>query len=1030
MNSANLAITLFGEFSLIRADQSAVHFAGDKPISLLAYLLLHRETTVSRQHLAFTLWPDSSESQARTNLRNLFFTLRQTLPNADTYLLADSVTLQWRSDAPISLDVADFEAAIAQAKTDASPDDKISSLETAVSLYKGDLLPGNYDDWIMPIRESLRQSYLDALYQLVALLEEQQDYRAAIGYSQRLLQLDPLDETAYVQLMRLYARSGDRAGVRRVYETCQATLRRELDVEPSSATQAAYEQLLRLEATVTAIHPPSSLAMPTTLTPKPLPMPATPFIGREVELAQIAELLADPACRLITIVGPGGIGKTRLALQTAVAHQALFSDGVAFVPLAAVTEGIHIISAVAESLNMTFSGQYDSQTQVFNFLHRKKMLLVLDNVEQLLAEIDLLSDLLQATVDVVLVVTTRERLNLHEEWLFPVDGLPLPSADDTAVTENTAVRLFLQSATRQLTNFEANAADLQAICRICELVDGMPLGLELAATWIRLLSCAEIVQELEQGIDFLTASHRNLPSRHQSIRAVFDYSWNLLTPAEQQLFIQLSIFRGGFTREAAQQVAGGATLRLLASLVDKSFIRPAQSGRHTIHELVRQYAADKLNAQPELQQATADRHSTYFMRLMARQEGPICSPQQKEVLNRIAADFNNLLLAWEWAAQQQKVSRLRAASWPFWYSFELRGTYQEGEDALKRAETILKGSLTNRGTEPDELIILCARLQALRAFFSFRCGRNDEAVAALTQAIAILRQHHDEDALADALWTYGALCWVAGQFATGADALREALTLSNKFERPWPIIVNRIFLGIVLHELGQYDEAYSLLSEGLAQAQNLGDPRPITFATSFLSRTAQALGRTEEMIALLQAGLQQAVAMNDRFAIGLSCEQLGQVALLGGQPEEAFSYFGQSIAIYRDTGDNWSLARVLNHRADAHMQTGDWAPAEADYREALATAVASETWPFALQALHGLARIFAGQNNFQGVSALTTIILQQSPSSTLQAEVEALWQSAQAKLTPEEQTAVLTWIGERPLPDLAEAILQNKLPIA
>ena len=336
MANSRLQITLFGEFGLVHAGQPAPTFSGERPIALLAYLLLHRQTAVSRQHLAFTLWPDSSDSQARANLRNLFYTLRQTLPDADSYLAADAMTLQWRSDADFTLDVAEFEAALASAKTAVTDQEKLDWLETAVSLYKGDLLPGNYDDWIIPLRETLRQAYLDALHYLVGLLEQAGDYRAAARTVQRLIQHDPLDEPAYVQLMRLHALSGDRAGVRRVYEQCVLILQRELEVEPGSATQVAYEQLLRLEAppatlptwpTEPAGQMTPSVAPRQAIQPAPLPVSATQFIGREAELAQIAERLAEPACRLLTIVGPGGIGKTRLALQTAGGHRPVFADG-------------------------------------------------------------------------------------------------------------------------------------------------------------------------------------------------------------------------------------------------------------------------------------------------------------------------------------------------------------------------------------------------------------------------------------------------------------------------------------------------------------------------------------------------------------------------------------------------------------------------------------------------------------------------------------------------------------------------------
>lgn len=1032
MVASHLTITLFGEFSLTPNDKLPVGFAGDRPISLLAYLLLHRRTAVSRQHLAFTLWPDSSDSQARANLRNLLFTLRQTLPQADSYLVSDSMTLWWRPEADFSLDVADFEDALAAAGTAASPADRVFYLETAIGLYKGDLLPNNYDDWIIPLREELRQNYLDALHQLVNLLEQQQEYRPAARYAQRLLQQDPLDETAYILLMRLHAQSGDRAGVRRVYETCVATLRRELGVEPSPATRSAYEQLLRLEAS--ARDGDVSLPQPPTpvLAPRPLPTWTTPFIGREAELARIAEMLADPSCRLLTIVGMGGIGKTRLALQTAIGHQRVFSDGVAFVPLEAVNETIRVISATAAALNLTFSGQADPQEQLFNYLSHKEMLLVLDNVEGFLDDIDLLAELLKTTTSIVLVVTSRERLNLRGEWLFPLEGLPIPEnvnwAAPETINENPVVRLFVQSARRLLPEFVPDMDDLKAICRLGELVNGMPLALELAASWVRLLSCAEIADELEQGIDILAASHRDVLPRHQSIRAVFDYSWDLLAADEQRTLAQLSVFHGGFTREGAQQVTG-ATLPLLASLVDKSLVRPAIAGRHMMHDLVRQYAADQLAAQPELRQATILRHSNYFLGLLVEQEAALCSPRQKELLFNLTAGISNILRAWQWAAQQHNLAQLRAASWPFWYYFELRGMFRVGEFAFRQAEEALKVALVQQERPPADLLVALANVQTHRAYFSFRCGNTTEATQTLEKVIAVLRQNEDEDALCDALLLQASVHWFSGQIAEAAEVTREALDISHRSQRPWQISVHTAALGVMLHELGDYDQAYELLSEALAQAQALGDPRAISYATSYLGRTTQTLGRTAETAALQLDGLRLATEMNDRFGMALAWEQLAKGALANGNYDEACRSFDESIALFRVMGDEQSLARMLNQLGDARAQAGEPGLAEGHFREALALAAASENWLMAFQALSGLAQLFANQGKDSLAWGLATILGQQPVPLGIEAQAEALKQAIQPNLAPDQRAAIEAWIGERPLSSLIQDISEDKLPV-
>ncbi|MCB0105419.1 MAG: AAA family ATPase, partial [Caldilineaceae bacterium] len=399
-----LQIQLLGDFRLTYGDELLTSLNAERPQSLLAYLLLHRRAPQPRQHIAFLLWPDSSESQARSNLRNLLHGLRQSLPDADTFLLADTLTLQWNPDAPFALDVAAFDAALAQAVNVTDPAVIRRHLETAVDCYGGDLLPGNYDDWILALREELRRRQVDALYQLVGLLEQAGEYRTAQRYVQRLLLQDPLDEAAYVLQMRLCALSGDRTGIRRAYHSCVDVLGRELDVEPSPATQAAYDEYLRL--------PPPASTITVALTPLPsdtilsdsdtasmratghtplavtraraLPAPRTNFLGRKRELAELALHLAEPHCRLLTVIGPGGVGKTRLALETAKGHQPVFADGVAFVPLAPLESVDQIVTAIADALHISCQGAESPLDQLLDFLHDKEMLLLLDNFEHLL----------------------------------------------------------------------------------------------------------------------------------------------------------------------------------------------------------------------------------------------------------------------------------------------------------------------------------------------------------------------------------------------------------------------------------------------------------------------------------------------------------------------------------------------------------------------------------------------------------------------------------------------------------------------
>lgn len=338
--------------------------------------------------------------------------------------------------------------------------------------------------------------------------------------------------------------------------------------------------------------------MAMTVSRNKLPAQLTSFIGREAELCAVAELLANPACRLLTLVGAGGIGKTRLAIEVAFRVAQHFADGVCFIPLQAVPSPDLLTPAIVDALAIPRSGQADLLSHVLTYLHDKHLLLVLDNVEHLLDAIGVLTAILQAAPAVTLLVTSREVLHLQEEWLYRIDGLAVPAdAHADAWANCDAVRLFVERA-RQVRHDLALETEAAAVVRICRLVEGMPLALEVAAAWLSTLSCAEVADEIQRSLDFLSTTLRDVPERHRSMRAVFDHSWQRLSPEERAVFMRLSVFRGGFNRAAAEVVAG-ATLPLLTALVGKSLLRwEFDRRRYQIHGLLRQYAAEQLAQSP------------------------------------------------------------------------------------------------------------------------------------------------------------------------------------------------------------------------------------------------------------------------------------------------------------------------------------------------------------------------------------------------------------------------------------------------
>lgn len=560
-----LDIQLLGDFRLGCDGAPVTSINSPRLQALLAYLVLHRAVPQARQQIAFLFWPDFPETNARNNLRQLLFEFRRALPNAEGFLDMDGSMLQWRSDAPFSLDVAEFESALAaaeQAEQNRDQESEQAALEASALLYRGDLLPSCYDDWIVPARETLRQKSITALERLIELQEQQRDYRKALSHAQHLLRQDPLHEATYRHLMRLHALSGDRAGVVRVYNTCVQVLQRELSVQPSPGTRAEYEHWLKeslspSRATDRALLPPA--------TPRRhnLPFQLTNFIGRERESSQVKELIATH--RLVTLTGSGGVGKTRLALRVAADVLETFSDGVWLVDLAPLSDPALVPQAVATALEIREAPGSPLLNTLADYVRGKRLLLILDNCEHLGEPVRRLAKTLVETApNLRILATSRESLGIAGEVTWRVPSLPMPEghsleeraspSTSASIMQFESLQLFVDRATAVLPTFTVTDANASEVGKICYQLDGIPLAIELAAARVKMLSPQQIAARLDRCFDLLTVGSRTALPRHQTLRATMDWSYQLLVEGERVLLDRLSVFAGSFSIETVEQV--------------------------------------------------------------------------------------------------------------------------------------------------------------------------------------------------------------------------------------------------------------------------------------------------------------------------------------------------------------------------------------------------------------------------------------------------------------------------------------------
>ncbi len=973
---SHLSLFLLGLPRIETATETPITFRSRKEMALLAYLAVEHCHAHSRTALAGLFWPESGEVEARRNLRVTLSRLRKAIaadkPN-NPPLLTTRTTIQFNADSQSWSDVA----AYAELLTAADGHDhagvitcsaSLHRLERAVTLYRGDFLAGFYlegcpefEEWQLMQRERYRGGVLDALQRLASASSAAGDYCATHRHALRQLELDPLREHAYRQAMEALVHLQQYNEALVYFKRCRRILREELSVEPAAETTAladwVREQRLRHAPTDQADkgapasasterrepHAPlTNAAAEASGEPKAEPesnaiarphnlhQHLTPFIGRETELALLHERLASRAYRAINIVGPGGIGKSRLALHAAAQQLHHFADGVYFVALAQIQDRADVPAAIADALATPLIGNTQPpEQQLIDRLRQRETLLILDNLEHLLGVTRLLLRILQEAPNVVLLITSRERLNVQAEDLITLHGLPVPPNTEPGAIEPgdalhyAAVRLFVDRARRLRKSFQLNAENVTDVVQICQLVEGMPLGIELAVSLLDEFDCAEIGTEITRGLDILSTSLRDLPMHHRSIRSVFESSWSLLLDAERVVLAQLSIFRGGFTRDAARLVTG-ASPRLLTQLRHKSLLRNTGTRRFDMHELLRQFAAEKLislGAQQE--HALKSAHGHYYLGLVAAQTVTLYSANARAAAQLIQKDLDNVRRAWAWAVLESEWTLLEESHVGLLHFYELTGLLQEGQALFQQAVTSLqqRGKPQRGGVAAQctvDLLIATAHLWS-------RLKRQQECNALLADAS---RLAVNDEQRASILILRGRISGMIGRYADAIDLLQQGVALAQRTQRPDLVAHGQADLGFTYMQTSQIRAAELHLQQARETYQRTDNQLRLSEVFYYLGTLAGEQNELARALHYIQEQQQIVQQIGDRKGEATTAHALSNLYNLLGLYAEAIAAAQHAQRICQQMGEGEYESFVLHMLCDSHRAVGQLAEAE------------------------------------------------------------------------------------------------------
>jgi non-specific serine/threonine protein kinase len=921
--------------------QPLPHQRSRKALWLLALLTLRHDKAIEREWLSGLLWPDVDQETAFANLRPVLSELRRGLRSqGDRLQSPDRHTLRLDLEGA-KADVVTFDRAV--------EDHDLTTLEGAVSLYRGPLLEGCNEEWVFQERSVRERRCGEALQKLAENALESGDAEKAVGWYRRATEIDPLWETARRGLMEALAENGDTNEALQVYRSFYDHLRREMNTAPDEQTRALYARLR--EGASRSARPPeksatgrvSERAQAPVVTGY-LPHPLTELVGREDERDEVAGRLRES--RLVTLTGFGGIGKTRLAMEVAAEVAREYPDGVWWVALESLTEGNQVTLQIASVLEVKEEPARLQIESVSGHLRRKRSLLVLDNCEHLReASADAAGRLLRECAGVRILATSREALGVPGETVWSVpplatpDPLHLPQGSTTlhrVLMSYESVRLFVERAQAARKDFTLAADNTRQMAEVCSQLEGIPLALELAAARVKAMTLGQISERLHDHLSLVMGPSRPGRSRQQTLRATLDWSIDLLSNAERVLLRRLSVFGGGCLLEAVEQVCSGEgveerqVLDLLTSLVDKSLVlfeqRAFSEGRYRLLEMVRQYAAEGLRYSDEIV-LVKTRHRDWLLALAEESEMPLQGAEQAKWLQRLETEHDNLRAALAWSLTEtqgaQAALRLAGALYGFW---NIRGDFYEGRTYLAKALD-LEGAQEPTG----------ARAKALyeAGALAYRQGDYESARALIEEGLALYRDLGDRGGIALSLTSLASVAYDQGDYCTARSLNLERWTLFSELGDQREVAWSGFALGRIALQQGDYGAARTLLDRSLTIFRELGDRGGIAVClkelgvlSSYHGDYPVARARIEQSLAIYREG-------EDRSGIAWSSHDLGYVALGEGDAEAADALFEESLVLTRELGDRYNVAKALQGLGRTALHRRDFGGARTLLKESL-----------------------------------------------------------------------------------------------